>query len=308
MTLYPKTCLFATCEELPGSDPDDRLAAEALAERGIAVRPAVWTDPGVDWGAADACVLRSTWDYHRLADRFAAWIDSVSRVTQLINPAGVVAWNTHKFYLRDLERSGVPVVTSEWLARGDAVDLAAVLERRGWDDAIIKPAFGASAHGVLRVGTPGESMGEAQRYVQSLVLEQDAIVQPYLETVNDYHERALVFFNGCYSHAVTKAPFMHAGAPLAERAHVPPGTSGEEPVDATGEEIAVGLQALEASPPGHAYARVDVVRDGDWRVRVLEVELIEPTLYLYAHSQAPSRFASAIAAAMSDRVTERTIP
>jgi glutathione synthase/RimK-type ligase-like ATP-grasp enzyme len=309
LRLDPKTCLFATCEALPGSDPDDRLAADALAPLGVGVRPAVWTDPNVDWSAADACVLRSTWDYHRQADRFSAWIDTVARSTQLINPAHVVAWNAHKFYLRDLAQCGVPIVPSEWLLRGVRVDLAALLRERGWNDAILKPAYGASAHGVLRVGPSGVTGVDAQHYVETLLREQDAIVQPYLETVDRYHERALVFFGGRYSHAVTKSPFMHAGAPLEERAHVPPGTSGEEPVEATGEEVAVASQALDAAPSGHAYARVDVVRDDDWRVRVLEVELIEPTLYLYAHPQAPSRFALAIAEAMTNKtIRERSFP
>ncbi|MBV8722000.1 MAG: hypothetical protein JO277_07610 [Candidatus Eremiobacteraeota bacterium] len=301
MEPYPKACLFATCEALPASDPDDRLAADALGAMGVAVRPAIWTDPSVDWSAADACVLRSTWDYHRHAERFAIWIDAVSRATHLINPANVVRWNAHKFYLRELESRGVPVVASAWLARGTPVDLSSILEERGWHDAILKPAFGASAHGVVRVGDNGISVCDAQPYAAELLREQDAIVQPYLDSVVDYHERALVFFGGTYSHAVTKAPFMHAGAPLADRAHVPPGTSGEEPVDATAGEIAVATRALEASPGGHAYARVDVVRDADWQVRVLEVELIEPTLYLYAHPQAPTRFASAIVAAMTER-------
>ena len=288
------SCLFATCEELPGFDPDDELAARALTELGVRVRPAVWTDAGVDWGEADVCVLRSTWDYHRRPKEFARWVDEVARLTHLVNPPAVVRWNAHKFYLRDLQSKGVSVVPSEFLERGSSAGLSELLERRKWNEAVIKPAHGASAHGVMHVRRDGARVREGDEYLRALLQTGDAIVQPYLESIATHHERALVFIEGRYSHAVTKAPFMHANARLGDRAGMPPGASGEVPVAAAPEEIEVASAALRASPPGHVYARVDVVRDDDGRSCILEVELIEPTLYLYADPAAPSRLAHAL--------------
>lgn len=288
------SCLFATCEELPGFDPDDELAARALADLGVRVRPAVWTDAAVDWGSADLCVLRSTWDYHRRPNEFARWIDDVARRTHLVNPPNVVRWNAHKFYLRDLQRRGVAVVPSEFLERGSVTDLAELLQHRNWQEAVLKPAHGASAHGVMHVRRDAAQIREGDEYLRTLLQSGDAIVQPYLESIATHHERALTFIGDRYSHAVTKAPFMHANARLGERAALPPGASGEVPVTATDDEIAVATQALRASPPGHVYARVDVVRDDDGRPCILEVELIEPTLYLYAEPSAPARLARAI--------------
>jgi glutathione synthase/RimK-type ligase-like ATP-grasp enzyme len=288
------SCLFATCEELPGFDPDDELAARALGELGVRVRPAVWTDASVDWGAADLCVLRSTWDYHRRPNEFAHWVDDVARRTRLVNPPDVVRWNAHKFYLRDLQRSGVPIVPSEFLERGSAIDLAQLLLRRNWQEAVLKPAHGASAHGVMHVRRDPAQVLEGGKYLRALLQTGDAIVQPYLESIATHHERALTFIGGRYSHAVTKAPFMHANARLGDRAAVPPGASGEVPIAATDDEITVATQALRTSPPGCVYARIDVVRDDDGRPCILEVELIEPTLYLYAEPSAPSRLARAI--------------
>jgi glutathione synthase/RimK-type ligase-like ATP-grasp enzyme len=287
-------CLFATCDELPGFDPDDQLAAFELEKLGVAVRPAVWSDPSVNWGAADLCVLRSTWDYHRRSDDFTRWIDDVSRRTQLINPAGIVRWNAHKFYLRELQRAGVAVVASEWLERGTPVDLAMLLQARGWGEAVVKPARGASAQGVVHVRRTPEGLAAGEAYLRDLLTHGDAIVQPYLESIATHHERALTFIGGAYSHAVTKAPFMHAHARLGDRAGMPPGASGEVPVEARDDELRLATAALRASPPGHVYARVDVVRDDEGRLCVLEVELIEPTLYLYADRSAPARLARAI--------------
>ena len=298
-------CLFATSDELPGFDPDDELAARALAELGVGVRPAVWSDASVDWGGSDLCVLRSTWDYHLRASEFARWIDHVARRTKLINPPDVVHWNAHKFYLRDLQRRGIVVVPSEFLERAGTVDLTALLRRRGWRECVVKPSHGASAQGVMHVGASSQEISAGQAYVRELLDRGEAIVQPYLESIATHHERALVFIDGTYSHAVTKAPFMHANARLGDRAGMPPGASGEIPVDATSDEIAIATAALDASPPGHVYARVDVVRDDDGLPCILEVELIEPTLYLYADPAAPVRLARALVrACQSDaRVT-----
>jgi hypothetical protein len=115
-------------------------------------------------------------------------------------------------------------------------------------------------------------------------------LQPYLSTVSTHHERALVFIGGDYSHSVTKMPFMHANADLRRRAYLPPGASGESPVEATSEEIAVAVSALDVVPRRPVFARVDLIRNGEAPC-VLEVELIEPTLYLYANPPAAESLA-----------------
>jgi glutathione synthase/RimK-type ligase-like ATP-grasp enzyme len=285
-------CLIATCTHLPDLDPDDRLLCDALAELGMTVRAAVWSDPTVDW-SADLCVVRSTWDYHHRYSAFAEWIDETAKVTALVNPARIIRWNGHKFYLRELEAAGVPIVPTIWLKRGTAVDLQDALSVVGWPRAVIKPAYGASADGVLAFGLDALELHRAQRYVTDLLRRQDALLQVYVETISTYHERALIFIGGQFSHAVSKAPFMHADANLASRAFDIPGTSGEVPVEAATGEIELGYRALKASPPGHVYARVDLVRDGK-ASRVLEVELIEPSLYLYAEPSAAAKLARAI--------------
>ena len=293
---------FATCEELPDLDPDDRLAVGALGALGIEVQPIIWTGPDLSWDGIDACVLRSTWDYHRRFDEFSLWIAQASSHVPVINDPKIVEWNAHKFYLRDLHLRGVPVVESEWLESGDAVDLDALLRQRHWNDAVIKPVYGASAHGIVRVGERGVAIDVAQSHLATLLSEQDAIVQPFLPAIEHYHERALTFFGGSFSHAVTKAPFMHAYSSVRQRAERLPGASGEKPAQATPEEVAVAESALAVVPGNPVYARVDVVRDDEGAVRVLELEVIEPTLYLYAHPEAPARFARALRDALSSGV------
>ena len=292
-------CAIATCSQLPDLDPDDRLLSQALVELGVLVSARVWNDPSVDWNSVTVCVVRSTWDYHRQPAEFERWINFVSASTCLLNPAHVVRWNSHKSYLRELERRGVPIVPTVWIARGDVVDLRALLYRAGWPEAVIKPAYGASADGILRIRADDLTRGDGEAQFRQLLEKQDVLVQPYLSTIGEHLERALVFIDGEYSHAVVKLPFMHANSDLAQRSFEPPGTSGEMPVEATATEIALAIHALGEAPVGHVYARVDLVRDAD-SIRVMEVELIEPTLYLFAHPPAAVRLARAILGRVRD--------
>jgi glutathione synthase/RimK-type ligase-like ATP-grasp enzyme len=285
--------VIATCAQLPELDPDDRLLVRMLERLGMRVQPAVWNDPTVDWNGIAACIVRSTWDYHRHHEMFLHWIDAVGEKTYLLNPPNVIRWNAHKFYLRELENDGILTVPTIWLARGASVDLKETLSRSGWPEAVIKPAYGASADGILHVRSGRQARADGQSHLDRLLEHQDALLQPYLATICAHPERALVFIDGAYSHAVTKMPFMHAKSDLAMRALHPPGASGEIPVAATADEISLASNALHAAPAGHIFARVDVVRYGT-QPCVLEVELIEPALYLYAHAPAAQTLARSI--------------
>jgi hypothetical protein len=136
----------------------------------------VWDDPLVGWTQADLCVVRSTWDYHKKPKRFSRWIDDTATKTQLLNPPHILQWNAHKSYLRELGHSGIAIVPTFWLSRGAAIDLGELLRRLDWPDAVIKPAYGASADGILRVSTRRYNMDRAQAYLSWLLEQQDALV------------------------------------------------------------------------------------------------------------------------------------
>jgi glutathione synthase/RimK-type ligase-like ATP-grasp enzyme len=281
-----RTCAFATYADLPRLDPDDVLAAVACAALDIEVVPAVWDDPGVDWARFDACVVRSTWDYPRRADAFAAWIDRVEAATTVWNSPATLRWNMHKGYMRDLAARGVPIVPTAIVERRTPLDLDAFLRERAWSDAIVKPAHGAATLGVRRVEATPASVARAQRHVDGLLADVDVLVQPFLRSVTAYRERALVFIDGAYSHAATKEAFQ--GLEVA-------GGAGERPVTATQQEIVLAQRALAAIAGDHLYARVDLVRDDADAPVVIEVELIEPSLFLAMHPPAAARFAAALA-------------
>jgi hypothetical protein len=278
-------CVLVTCESVPDLDPDDRLLLDELRARDFAVAVGVWSDPNVDWSAARMCVLRSTWDYPGRYAEFEAWSERAARVSAFRNELRLVSWNAHKSYVRDLEQKGVPVVATIWLERGERAGLGETLKARNWEGLVIKPARGAASHNVMHVRRSRASIAAGQAHLDGLLQTQDVLIQPYLKSVATYGERALMFFDGAYSHAVVKKPFdklLIVSADASVR------------VDPAEDEMAIAAKALASVPGRPLYARIDLLRDDDGNARVNEVELIEPGLYLAVHRPSIRVFADAI--------------
>lgn len=277
--------LLATCAALPDLEPEDRPLVTALAARGLDVQVGIWTDPKARWADAPICVIRSTWDYHLQLEAFLAWARRVDGVTRLLNPLDLVAWNGHKSYLRDLAARGIPTIPTTWAVGAAAPTLADVVAATGWQDVVIKPLVSASAHRTLRTGV--RDIEHAQSHLEALVADGGAMIQPYQLDVEVYGERSLVYVDGTLSHGVRRTPALAPGVTNPNAYDVVPVTPDE---DALGRKV---LAALDAPT---LYARVDLVRRADGELAVLELELIEPSLYLTRVPGAADRLADAIVA------------
>ena len=276
--------LLATCRDLPEPDPDDRLLLETLESRGISARYAAWDDPGERWEGADLIVLRSTWNYYRRPADFLDWAERAGRAAPLCNPLDVIFWNHDKRYLLELERLGVPIVPTVRLPRGEAGCLEEMVRTRGWEEAIVKPSISASSFRTARFGSSTWPAGEV--HLSKLLALGDVLIQEYMPEVEQYGERALVWIDGIFTHAVRKSPRL-----MNEAEQV------SEAVAFTPEEAEIGERALKAVESGELlYARVDVVPDTNGKPRIMELELIEPSLFLLQSPAALDRFARAITA------------
>ncbi|TDE28191.1 hypothetical protein [Actinomadura sp. 6K520] len=277
------TIAFATCSLLPDGNDDVRALTAALAPLGIGAEPAVW-DGDVDWSRYDLVVIRSTWDYTDRRDAFVAWAESLPHV---LNPAGVVRWNTDKRYLRDLADAGLPVVPTLW----DPDDIPSA-----WPEYVIKPAVSIGSRDTARWGAGEED--EARAHLRSL---RDAgrtvMVQPYLSAVDTAGEKALVFCEGEYSHAARKAQILRAGAGIEGAVRDDPSRGHVTPSTATAAELDVAERALAAVPGGGRllYARVDLIPGPDGTPLIIELELTEPSLFLGHAPAGAHRFAKALA-------------
>ncbi|HXW75845.1 MAG TPA: hypothetical protein VEJ20_00380 [Candidatus Eremiobacteraceae bacterium] len=278
---------FVTYRDLPALDPDDRLAVDALASRGLRVAAAIWNDPSADWRDAGIVVIRSTWDYHLDRAGFLRWAESVESVTPLWNRLDVLRWNSHKSYIRDLAERGAPVVPTAWIAAGSDPALRSMLGERGWSRAVVKPAVGLATAGVFLIDGSEDSIDRAEGHTRELLRSHDVMVQPYIESVATYGERSLVFIAGAYSHAVSKTAFQILA---------PAGEAGEGLVEATRDEIDTAQRILDLVPWDTLYARVDLVRSDAGEPLLIELELVEPSLFMSLYPPAAERFAAALTA------------
>jgi len=274
---------IATCAHYPASETDDDRLREALRERGADAVPAVWDEEGVDWSGFDICLVRSTWDYHEKHGRFLDWTRAVEAVTALRNPAATIAWNSNKTYLRKLGEQGVRTVPTAWVGRGAEADLEAVLAERGWDRAVVKPVVDLGARNLRRV-----QRGEGSTALAAVLRHHDAMVQPFLPSLESQGELSLIFIAGKFSHAVRKRPAkgdfrvqsLWGGTVEAAEADAP--------------QMELAEQALTQLDEAPLYARVDLVIGLDSEPCLIELELIEPNLYLDTDPNAAARVAKAV--------------
>jgi len=275
---------IATCAGYEDLKADDRLLCEALEARGAEARSVVWNEEGPSWEGFDLCLVRSTWDYHEEHQAFLAWTRRVAGATTLHNPADLIAWNSEKTYLRELGTAGVPTVPTVWVECGSEGDIEEVLSREGWEEAVIKPVVDLGAKNLHRVRT-GD--GSARQALATVLARHDAIVQPFLPSLEEHGESSLIYIDGAFSHAVRKRP---AEGDFRVQS-IWGGTVERAEPDAEQVEVAAAALAFLERPP--LYARVDLVADLDGNPAVIELELIEPNLYLVTHPAAAEALAEA---------------
>jgi glutathione synthase/RimK-type ligase-like ATP-grasp enzyme len=268
---------------------DDRLLLPALHALGAEGVACIWDDHAVEWRAFDGVVLRSCWDYHLRLPEFERWLDALeSAAVPVRNTPPLVRWNARKRYLVELAARGHAVVPTRIIEPGDGIALDALLEREGWTDAVLKPVVSASAHDTWRVRR-GERQG-ALRF-RAMCERGAVLVQPFLPEIMHDGEWSLVYFAGGFSHAARKRP--RAGDFRVQSEHGG-SASPESPPD---EARAAATRLLADVAPDCVYARVDgCMTASGWHL--MELELVEPSLFLGLDEDAPARFARALVASL----------
>jgi hypothetical protein len=250
-----------------------------LARHGVTLEGVRWTVAVPDRPAL-ACMV---WGYHLVADRWAAFLDRWPAHVPIANPAPVLRWNTDKLYLADLERAGVPTVPTIFADLADEAALARARERFGADELVVKPRVSGGAWRTERLGPSAPAPGLA-----------DAMIQPFLPAVADEGELSVFLIGGEYSHAMRKVAAK--GDFRVQREHGGQFTPITKP-DA--EMLVTARAAVATAPEPPAYARCDLIRRADGRLAVMELEMIEPDLYLDLVPAAEDRFGAAVATALS---------
>jgi len=282
---------FATSFEHPELTPDDRLVLEALSRRGVSWGVLRWRSEqdNARVQAGDLVVVRSCWDYHLHADAFLAWLDQVAgRGARIANGHARLRQTLHKRYLLELEAAGLArIAPTRLVAQGSDPDLDKLIDQLGSADLVVKPAISLSAHGTWRVA-PRELAAARARFAAQLQL-QDVLVQRYLPQIEEQGEISLVFLGGLYSHAVRKTPRPGDFRVQADHGGIHAACLPDKAF------IDQAARLLEGFAPDTVYARVDAVPVDDELV-LMELEVIDPVLFLSTDAGALSRFSDALCA------------
>lgn len=271
---------IATCAEVAELDPEGRLLAAACREAGIDAVPAVWDDASIDWDAFDRVLLRSTWDYPAKRDAFQRWLREIG--PRLVNPLAAVEWNLSKRYLSTLASWGFPTVPSAFLEPGAEPALPFAGE------IVVKPSVSAGSKDTARYA-PDEAARALEHVGALLDAGREVLVQPYLASVETAAETAVILLGGGFSHAMRKGPLLERGQGLEQGLFRQEEMAPRE-ADRDERELATAvLSRFSAEVCAPAYARVDLLRADGGEPLILELELIEPSLFLDHHPPAVRR-------------------
>jgi len=264
---------------------DDDLVVEPLRRLGHEAEFVVWRH-AVDWRKYEGVVIRSTWDYQQHLPAFLSVLQEIDTQSRLANPLDILSWNSDKkIYLQDVEKRGGQIIPTIW---GDSkIDdhlIQQWFEQFQTDELVIKPTVGANAQDAFRLERGARDVNELRKTFD----QRSYMVQPFMRGIVEEGEFSLFYFNGDYSHTILKTP--QVGDFRVQEEH-----GGEiKPFEPSAELLATGEKIVQCISPTPLYARVDFVRTESGEFAVVELELIEPSMYLRMAKHAPRMFAEAI--------------
>ena len=284
--MKPLRCAYLTMDDMGDYVTDAELSIEPMARRGWVVEMVAWQDERVNWDDYDAVYICTPWDYPQHADKFVAVLERIDHSSaELVNCLSLVRWTLAKNYLKDLEARGAAIVPSSWYEDIDAGMFPEYFAAHQTNKVVIKPLIGANAMDTYVLTNP-----VAQDVVANLVQVfsgRPYFVQPFIEQIQHEGEYSLFFFSGKYSHAILKSP--KTGDFRVQEEHGADISS----VQPDAELVDVASKVISLVDPRPVYVRADFVRGDGGRYLLMELELIEPSLYFRTNSGAAERFATA---------------
>lgn len=265
---------------------DDKFVQQALEKRGLTVVRMNWDSPAFDWTETRCAIFRTTWDYFDRFAEFSAWLDTVSKQTQLINPIETIRWNVDKHYLKDLAAKRVNIPTTVFIEIGDKRTLQEVVNATPWSTLVLKPAISGAARHTYKFTR--ERAEELESVFQQLIHEEAMLLQEFQHRVLSKGEVALVVLDGQYSHAVLKM-----AKPGDFRVQDDFGGTLHSYIPSL-EEVHFAEDAVRQVNPLPTYARVDIIWDNENQLCLSELELIEPELWFRRHPPAADLLAEAV--------------
>ena len=264
---------------------DDKLL-NFLKEKGLNIEKVIWNDEHINWEDYSLAILKSPWDYFDLIEDFYSWLDHLqAKNIKLLNPIEVVRWNANKLYLQEIEAAGLKITPSFFIQNKESVNLEHFFEKFNTNKLIAKPCVSGGAKNTFKVTV--DNVNEVNQKLNLLIQDEDFIIQPFLPEILENGEWSFVFFNGAYSHSLIKQ--AKPGDFRVQPAH----GGSVHPQKPSEELIATAQQYVTLFAKNCLYARVDGTSvNGEFLL--MELELIEPFLFLNTETENYERYYKAL--------------
>lgn len=274
-----------TCDKLPELNLQDQPLLTELAKHNMIVSPVIWDNPNINWNNFDYLIFRNTWDYFEKEIQFNNWLDQIEKLgIKTLNSVAIIKQNKHKFYLREMERQGVLILPTIFIDKTNTLNLRTLLPSH-WKKAVLKPAFSAGSYQttVFEIGDIDTINSE----YHSIAAEKELLLQEFMPEIQTLGETSFIFFNKKFSHAVNKKP---ADGDFRIQVQFGGKYSLIHPDAAL---IAKAQKIVDSFSENLLYVRVDgIIIENE--LHLMEVECIEPDLYLNLSDGALERFTNAL--------------
>jgi glutathione synthase/RimK-type ligase-like ATP-grasp enzyme len=280
-----KRCAFLSMDSLEDFFHYDQMLFDPLRAVGWLAEEVSWRKTDVDWNNYDAVVIRTSWDYQDDVDGFMACLQRIEASSaQLQNSLKIVEWNISKSYLKDLQNQGINIVPTLWFDSFSLPELQLGFSHFNTSEIVLKPLVSANADHTYRL--TADNLKEQAAQLKAVFAEREFMLQPFLPGIVDEGEYSLFYFAGHYSHSILKQPGL--GDFRVQEEH-----GGQlKSIQPCEDMLTTARHCLAALPADVLYARIDLVRHKN-EFAVIEIELIEPSLYFNMDAESPQRFVDA---------------
>ena len=272
---------------------EDEWVINALKEKNLSVVKKDWNDSIFDWETTRSILFRSTWDYFDKFELFKKWFNKTKNKCLMINSTETIEWNIDKHYLLDLQEHQIPIPNSEFIKRGSSIDLSLLMQKKNWNEIVVKPTISGAAKNTYRLKK--EEIIQFGPTWEKLIYKEDFIVQEFQNNVISEGEVAMIVIGGKFTHAVLKKA-------KEGDFRVQDDFGGSIAIYNPNEEmVKLAEKCTRILTPIPSYARVDIIRDNLGELAVSELELIEPELWFRLNPNAAQKLAQHVDLILSEK-------
>jgi len=272
---------------------EDELVINALKEKNLSVVKKDWNDSIFNWETTRSILFRSTWDYFDKFELFKKWFNKTKNKCLMINSTETIEWNIDKHYLLDLQEHQIPIPNSEFIKRGSSIDLSQLMQKKNWNEIVVKPTISGAAKNTYRLKK--EEIIQFGPIWEKLIYKEDFIVQEFQNNVISEGEVAMIVIGGKFTHAVLKKA-------KEGDFRVQDDFGGSIAIYNPSEEmVKLAEKCTRILTPIPSYARVDIIWDNLRKLAVSELELIEPELWFRLNPNAAQKLAQHVDLILSEK-------